>query len=77
MNFYIFIMSLPNLKIKKEVVTKNGKRFVLIPEDKYNSLIETMYLLSSPKNKRQLQESLNEPIENCEDFDDVINELES
>ena len=69
-------MSLSDLKIKENVITKNGKRFVLIPEDKYKSLIETMYLLSSPKNKKQLEESLNEPIENCEDFDDIINELE-
>ena len=56
------------MKIKKEVITRNGKRFVVIPEDKYKSLIETMYLLSSPKNKRQLDESLKEPLENCEDF---------
>lgn len=67
-------MNLSNLKIKKKVIVKNGKRFVIIPEAKYRSLIETMYLLSSPKNKKQLEGFLNEPIENCKDFNDIINE---
>ncbi len=69
-------MNLSNLKIKKKVIVKNGKRFVIIPEAKYRSLIETMYLLSSPKNKKRLKESLNEPIENCQEFNNIIDELE-
>jgi antitoxin YefM len=37
---------------------KNGDNVVMLSEEDYNSLHETAYLLSSPKNKEILQKSL-------------------
>ena len=37
---------------------KNGDNVVVLSEEDYNSLQETAYLLSSPKNKKKLQKSL-------------------
>jgi antitoxin YefM len=42
------------------VVTKEGKRVVLLPLDEYNSWKETAYLLSSPANAQHLRQSLAE-----------------
>lgn len=52
------------------VSTKEGNA-VVISEDEYNSLIETLYISSIPKLKKDIIEGLNEPIENCIDEDDV------
>lgn len=42
-----------------EIVSKNGTAF-LVPEDEYRGLLETMYLLSSPRNAERLRQSLAE-----------------
>jgi antitoxin YefM len=42
-----------------EIVSKNGTAF-LVPEDEYRGLVETMYLLSSPRNAERLRQSLAE-----------------
>ena len=48
--------------------TKNGNA-VLISEEEYNSLIETLYLTSIPGMKEKLQAGTNTPIEECDDFE--------
>lgn len=46
------------------IVTKKGNA-VLISEDDYNSLMETLYLSSDPEYKQSLIDGKNTPIEEC------------
>ena len=50
--------------------TKNGNA-VLLNEDDYNSLIETLYLSADPEYKKSLIIGLNTPIEQCFDEDEI------
>lgn len=50
------------------ISTKNGNA-VLISEDDYNSLMETLYLTSVPRMKEKLIDGIHTPIEECEDFE--------
>ena len=50
------------------VNTKNGNA-VLMSEEDYNGLIETVHLLSIPGMKERLQEGMVTKIEDCEDFE--------
>ena len=51
--------------------TKNGSA-VLISEDEYRSLQETLYLMSIPGMEEKIVEGLNTPIEECAKEDEVI-----
>ena len=48
--------------------TKNGNA-VLISESEYNSLIETLYLTSIPGMKEKLEDGVNTPLKECEEFE--------
>ena len=50
--------------------TKNGNA-VLISEEDYNSLIETLYLSSDPEYKKSLINGKNTPLEDCADEEEV------
>lgn len=50
------------------ISTKSGNA-VLISEDEYNSLMETLYLTSVPGMKKKLEEGMNTPVEECEEFE--------
>lgn len=50
------------------VSTSSGNA-VILSEDEYNSLKETVYLLSIPGMKERLQEALETPLEECEPFE--------
>lgn len=50
--------------------TKNGSA-VLISEDEYKSLQETLYLMSIPGMEEKIVEGLNTPIEECVKEDEV------
>lgn len=50
------------------VTTKDGS-FVMISEEDYNGIMETLYLCSIPGMKESLIEGLNTPIEECVDLD--------
>lgn len=50
--------------------TKNGNA-VLISEDEYKSLQETLYLVSIPGMEEKIIEGLNTPIEECIKEDEV------
>lgn len=52
------------------VSTKNGNA-VIISEDDYNGLIETLYLSSNPVMKEKIVNGLNTPIEDCLSEDEV------
>lgn len=40
------------------IVRDNGRNAVIMPEQEYNQLMETMYLLQSPKNAERILESV-------------------
>ncbi|WP_114167062.1 type II toxin-antitoxin system Phd/YefM family antitoxin [Exiguobacterium sp. TNDT2] len=40
------------------IVRKNGRNAVIMSEQEYNQLMETMYLLQSPKNAERLFDSV-------------------
>lgn len=46
------------------ICTKNGNA-VLISEEEYNGLMETLYIESIPGLKEEILEAANEPIEEC------------
>ena len=50
------------------VYTKNGNAVVMSEED-YNGLMETLHLTSIPGMKERLVEGLETPIEECDDFE--------
>lgn len=50
------------------VSTNNGNA-ILMSEEDYNGLLETLYLLSVPKMKDNLIDSLKEPLESMVDVD--------
>lgn len=52
------------------ISTKNGNAVVLSEED-YNSLMETLYISSIPELKEDIIKGLKEPIEDCIDEEEV------
>ena len=49
------------------VTTKSGNA-VIMSEDDYKSLMETLYLYSIPGMKESIEEGINTPIEECREF---------
>ena len=52
------------------VNTKNGNA-VIISEEEYNGLLETLYLSSDPKVKEQILAGINTPTNECVPLEDV------
>lgn len=52
------------------VSTKNGNAVVL-SEDEYNGMVETLYLYSVPELKEQLKKDMNEPLSEFVSEDEV------
>lgn len=52
------------------ISTKNGNAIVLSEED-YNNLMETLYISSIPGLKEDIIEGLKEPIDDCVDEEEV------
>ena len=52
------------------IATKKGNA-ILISEEDYNSLMETLYLSSNPKLKEQILEGIHTPLEECIPEDEV------
>jgi PHD/YefM family antitoxin component YafN of YafNO toxin-antitoxin module len=50
------------------VTTKSGNAIIL-SEDEYRGMLETLYLLSIPGMKGKLQEGLDTPVSECEEFE--------
>lgn len=50
------------------ITTKDGS-FVMISEEDYNSLMETLHLYSIPGMKESIQEGINTPLDECETLD--------
>lgn len=69
-NLYNLVnMAIDNSEIVN-INTKNGNA-LLISEDDYNSLVETLYLSSDPEYKRSLIEGKNTRLEDCVDEEDL------
>ena len=49
------------------VNTKNGNAIVISEED-YNALIETLYILSNRKTRDEIMEAMKEPHEGCSEY---------
>lgn len=73
-NFRKNIFSLMEQAVKYDipvtVSTKDGNAVVISEED-YNGLIETLYLCSIPGMKEKIIEGMNTPIEDCVPEDQV------
>ena len=73
-NFRKNIFSLMEQAVKYDipvtVSTKDGNAVVISEED-YNGLIETLYLCSIPGMKEKIIEGMNTPIEDCVHEDQV------
>lgn len=50
------------------VSTKKGNA-IIISEEEYNGLLETLYLASNPEMKNRLEEGLEVTADECEDFE--------
>lgn len=50
------------------VSTKKGNA-IIISEEEYNGLLETLYLASNPEMKNRLEEGLKVTADECEDFE--------
>ena len=50
------------------ISTKSGNA-VLISEEEYNSLLETLYLSSVPGMKEKLLDGAKKPLEECDEFE--------
>ena len=50
------------------ISTKSGNA-VLISEEDYNNLVETMYLNSIPGMSEKLKDGIETPLEECEEFE--------
>ena len=69
-NLYNLVnMAIDNSEIVN-INTKNGNA-LLISEDDYNSLVETLYMSSDPEYKRSLIEGKNTRLEDCVDEEDL------
>ncbi|MBQ3646681.1 MAG: type II toxin-antitoxin system Phd/YefM family antitoxin [Synergistaceae bacterium] len=51
------------------IVNDNGKNAVLISEDDWNSLQETLYLYSIPGMVESIIEARKEPLSECKEYD--------
>ena len=69
-NLYNLVnMAIDNSEIVN-INTRNGNA-LLISEEDYNSLVETLYLSADPEYKRSLIEGKNTRLEDCVDEEDL------
>ena len=67
-NLFTYLDSAIDYNDVINVSTKKGNA-IIISETEYNSLLETLYLLSVPGMKERLKEALNATVDDCEDFE--------
>ena len=63
-NIYIMLEQTSEYNEPVNISTKDGNA-VIISEEDYNSLMETLYLYSIPEQREKIIEGLNTPIEEC------------
>lgn len=67
-NIFEYIKSAIDYNEVIDVSTKNGAAVVMSKED-YDSMLETMRLLSVPGLQERFVEALNTPVKECEEFE--------
>lgn len=67
-NLFSYLESAIDYNDVINVSTKKGNA-IIISEEEYNGLLETLYLTSNPTMKSRLDEGLNATLEDCEDFE--------
>ena len=66
-NVYRYLETAINSNDPVIVTTKSGNA-VIINEEDYRSLMETLYLYQMPRMKESIEEGINTPIEECREF---------
>lgn len=66
-NVYHYLETAINSNDPVIVTTKSGNA-VIINEEDYRSLMETLYLYQMPGMKESIEEGINTPIEECREF---------
>lgn len=54
-----------------QITTKTGN-LVLLSEQDYNNMMETLYLMSIPGKEEEIVEGMNTPLEDCVPADEVV-----
>lgn len=67
-NLFSYLESAIDYNDVINVSTKKGNA-IIISEEEYNGLLETLYLTSNPTMKSRLDEGLNATLKDCEDFE--------
>ena len=67
-NLFSYLESAIDYNDVINVSTKKGNA-IIISEEEYNGLLETLYLTSNPTMKSRLDEGINATLEECEDFE--------
>jgi prevent-host-death family protein len=67
-DLFNLIEKVVNLNDVLKISTKNGNAVVMSEED-YNSLMETLYLSSQPGMVESIKQGMETPIEECREFD--------
>ena len=67
-NFFELADRVVKLNDRINVTTKNGS-FVMMSEEEYNGLMETLYLYSIPGMKESIVEGMKTPLDECVEID--------
>lgn len=60
---------------KVRITNRRGRNAILVDEEDYNSLLETAYLLRSPRNAERLLKAKKRSLEEALSYEDVIEAL--
>lgn len=66
-NLFSYVESAVEYNDILNISTKNGNA-ILINEEEYRGLIETLYLISNPESKEKLDYAIDLKVEDCEEF---------
>jgi len=66
-NLFDYLSQVTEFNDVISISTKRGNA-VIISEEEYNGMLETLYLMSVPGMEERMQEGLNAKIEDCEGF---------
>lgn len=69
-NLYNYVDGVLNYGDNLEVRTKQGN-IVMMSEEEYNGLTETLYLMSFPATAKEIKEGLETPLAECISEDEV------